>query len=475
MSSASNPSEPGTTGLGFSLRLSLFYAVFFVIGYVGVITAADYLVRQSIASNERALVSERLAEYRAWYRSGQARELQERFREQARRSRELEFVFITGPTIDVLLFSSPQGSELLDPAELRRFSSPNDVLVATLQTPEPRNVWTIASTPLGDGNRMQAGRISTQAFAPADRFRRGAWWALIPVSLLALGGGAFLNYRAMKPVRDLTRTVSRIVETGELDRRVPLNGRSGDLAEMGVMFNRMLDQNQALIRAMRDSLDNTAHDLRTPMARMRATAESALTQPGNEKGAREALADCVEESDRVLLMLNTLMDIAEAETGVMQLHRETVNLPAIAAQVCDLYELVAEEKRVTIESVLPDVLEIEADGIRLQQAIANLIDNALKYGRPEGKIRLEVASDGEDAILTVADDGEGIDPDDLPRIWDRLYRGDRSRSERGLGLGLSFVKAIVDAHGGTVSVDSRPGEGARFVLRLPRKATSSAA
>lgn len=340
-------------------------------------------------------------------------------------------------------------------------------MVATIETPDPRNVWTVASTRLPNGDLLQAGRVSTPAFAVVVTFRRISLLTAIPGILLSLAGGMFLSYRAMKPVRDLTATAEAIVETGELDRRVEVDRSRGHLAGVAVLFNRMLDRNQRLIRGMRESLDNVAHDLRTPMTRMRVTAESALTEGGDPAAAREALADCVEESDRVLTMLHTLMDIAEAETGVMQLQQERLDLVTLVGQVVELYDLVAEERRITIETELPDACEVMVDRGRIQQVIANLLDNALKYGTEGGRVRISAAGRAGVVKIRVADDGPGIPEQDLPRIWDRLYRGDRSRSERGLGLGLSFVKAIVDAHGGEVTVASTPGKGAEFEIRLP--------
>ena len=455
--------------------MSLFYAVFFVVGYLAIVGAADYLIRGAIADNEREIISERLAEYEAWFRTGQTRMLETRFKEQSLRSDDLVFVYLSGPAANAILFSSPRGQDLIDPSKLQVLSSPDKRVVATFTTEAPRNVWTIASAPISGGHRLQSGRISTAAFEPADTFRRVFLWAIIPVTLLALVGGAFFSYQAMKPVRDLADTAGDIVETGELDRRVKIaEWRRGDLTQMAVLFNRMLDRNQALIRSMRESLDNTAHDLRTPMARLRATAETALAQPGNAGAAHDALADCLEESERVLTMLDTLMDIAEAESGVMKLDREPVNLTELVGQVTDLYELVAEEKQIRVVTALPEALPVLGDETRLQQVVANLVDNAIKYGKRGGIVHIEGGQEPGDpsnrslAVLRVSDDGIGIEQNDLERIWDRLYRGDRSRSQRGLGLGLSVVKAIVDAHGGEISVASQPGTGSEFTVRLPQ-------
>jgi signal transduction histidine kinase len=184
--------------------------------------------------------------------------------------------------------------------------------------------------------------------------------------------------------------------------------------------------------------------------------------------AKNALADCVEESERVLTMLSALMSITEAEAGVMQLNLERKSLSELLGKAIALYEMVAEEKKITVTTDFQGRCEAMVDPIRIRQVFANLLDNALKYTPEGGRIEISCTEGEEWVIATFKDSGIGISPAEQPRIWERLYRGDKSRSQRGLGLGLSLVKAIVHAHQGRVSVESLPNQGSSFRVELAK-------
>jgi signal transduction histidine kinase len=329
----------------------------------------------------------------------------------------------------------------------------------------------VASLRMPDGAIMQVGKTTDDRVELLERFRANVARAVIPLLVLSLTGGLFLASWALRQVRQIIQTV-RAIQAGEMHARVPTRQTGDELDELGRLFNGMLDRIAALIAGMRGALDTVAHDLRTPVTRIRGVAELALRSDEGSDASRQALADCVEESDQLLTLLNTLMDISEAETGTLKLRRERVNVADLVEDTVDLYRHVAEEKRIAVTTATIPDLWLTADRSRLRQILANLLDNAIKYTPAGGRVEMKAHLQGGTVVFNVKDTGIGLTPDEVPRIWDRLYRSDQSRSERGLGLGLSLVRAVVQAHGGQIGVSSAIGVGSTFTMSLPLSTTT---
>lgn len=456
----------------YTLLFCLTSLILFGIGYIQLLL--------TITNKDHQIVSEKIRSYtNIAERSGIASLVEELERTRAQNERTGFFVRVADRRAHVLSLTLPQGWNPM-PLELHHTSLPfvEDEWV-TIRHPRsrrllaPRDTLVIAGRLLRDGAILQVGYSTHVRRVYLESYQGIFLFIIGPILLFGIMVGTFVSRRALKPVHDLT-LATKSVRSGRMDARVPLGETDDELRELAQQFNAMLDWIATLMNGMREALDNVAHDLRTPLTRMRASIEAAMQTDADADRLREALLDCAEESQQIMNMLTTLMDISEAETGVMRLGLKPINVSDLIASIYDLYLYSAEEKGLTLETRIPRDLALSADAGRLRQALSNLVDNAVKYTPPGGRIMIEASEDTRSVRITVKDTGPGIPAADMPRIFDRLYRGDKSRSQRGLGLGLCLVKAIAEAHHGTIEAQSPPGTGAIFTLSLPRDPRASA-
>jgi heavy metal sensor kinase len=341
----------------------------------------------------------------------------------------------------------------------------------TLALPERPHKMRILYGITGHGKIIQIGQSLKDYERLMESFREIFGTTMTIVLVFSGLMGWFMARRALLGVEEVTRTAIDI-SSGALERRVPVKARGKEIDKLAITFNNMLDRIHTLVTGMREMTDNIAHDLKSPLTRIRGVAELTLTTGNCIDDYKTMAANTIEECDQLLQMIKTMLDISEAEAGTAKLTMDRIDISRLVRDACELFQPIAEDKGIDIIHKAPITCCLYGDMQRLQRMVANLLDNALKYTRPGGTVTISVDRDEGDAVISVDDTGIGISERDLPYVFDRFYRCDQSRSEPGIGLGLSLAIAIVRAHGGNITAKSCLGKGSTFTVTLPGQALS---
>ncbi|MCC2111272.1 MAG: HAMP domain-containing protein [Hyphomicrobiales bacterium] len=325
---------------------------------------------------------------------------------------------------------------------------------------------------LPGGFRLLVGRDIGEREKFREIIGRVARWSVVVMILLAVFGSYFVSKRVLRRIDSVADTSRRIV-AGDLTGRIPLAGTGDEFDRLGESLNTMLDRIETLMRGLTEVSDNIAHDLKTPLTRLRNRVEMALGEKPSLENYREALEATIAESDDLIRTFNALLMIARVEAGTDEGALEDLDVGTALRDVAELYEPVAEDAGVVFTVEAAAGLTVRANRELLGQAFANLIDNALKYAAPEkagtrtAAVRIGAVAEGGRILVTIADNGPGIPEADRARVLERFVRLEASRSRPGSGLGLSLVAAVARYHGGTISLrDAEPG--LEVVLDLPR-------
>ncbi|MEO5960198.1 MAG: histidine kinase dimerization/phospho-acceptor domain-containing protein, partial [Opitutaceae bacterium] len=365
-----------------ALRLAVQYALVFAFSAALLFGALYWMLARALEQRDQLTVEERAAGLTRAYSFGGLNGVVNQLQgDTSSESREFFVRVLDKRNGEIWVQAPPAWRQTV----IQQIPIPAFGLVAEREIPfvrmpqDAQRDYAIASRPLFDGRLIQVGRTTDSRAVLLAPLRRAFGGVGAGVLILSVGMGTLLAWRATRPLRAVSETAQRILATGDLAARVPGPQGRGELATLVAQLNTLLDKNATHVRVLRETLDNLAHDLRTPLTRLRGTAELALQDTGDPAEARAALADCVNESDRVLHLLEALLDITAAEAGALKLNRDRLDLRTLTERAVDLYREVAEEKKIAVTLDQPDPVEANVDAIRLGQAINNLLDNALKY------------------------------------------------------------------------------------------------
>jgi heavy metal sensor kinase len=352
-------------------------------------------------------------------------------------------------------------------AAIEQLIGENRPVFNTVSLPDRKHNIRVLYAIVGRNIILQLGQSMENYTRFIEAFRKIFVTTMASLFIFAAIIGWFMARRALAGVEAVTRTARQISETS-LKERVPVKKYQDEVDQLAITFNQMLDRIQTLVTGIREMSDNIAHDLKSPITRIRGISEVSLTTGASEKEYENMAASTVEECDRLLDIINTMLVISKTEAGVNKLDARELDIGAVVRDACELFRSSAEDKDLRLVCDVAGNFSISGDNRMIQRMIANLLDNAIKYTPGGGSVEVTVNTGNHDAvIIAVKDTGIGISEKDIPHIFERFYRCDPSRSEAGIGLGLSFARAIARAHGGDISVFSKPEQGSTFTVTFP--------
>jgi signal transduction histidine kinase len=324
----------------------------------------------------------------------------------------------------------------------------------------------IATMVRPDNTVIQVGFYIKDEYQLLSYIKKFILAILVLMLIIGITIGGHVSKLAVRGIHDVTLTANKFAE-GQLQHRVQISKQGIELELLGNAFNRMADRISQLLNEMKEVNDNIAHDIRSPLTRMRGLAETQITQqPQNEEASR-ICQNVIEECDILLHIINTMLDISEMESGLYPLNKESFDLFEIIQSLIESFQPIADEKQIQIISTVQETLLITGDRRKIQGALSNIMDNALKYTQEGGSISLNVSVQENNVHISISDTGIGINEEEKDKIFQRFYRGSKSRTHPGNGLGLCLVKSIAHIHGGKVLLKSQKEKGSTFTLIIP--------
>ena len=456
-----------------SFRLTLWYGVIFSLSSCLAFLFFYVLISTNLKQRMDSRLNEKISEFEAIYNLQGIEEVKAAALIESQAAGE-EKVFVRLLYASGVAFSSSNMSYWqkigINRQAVNQLLASRDRVYETLALGDRLEKVRIGYGIIGKGIVVQLGYSMKSDTAFIALFKKIFLVSMFALILIAALVGWFMARRALSGVEAVTRTARQISES-DLSKRVPIMARHEEIDRLAVTFNQMVDRIEKLISGIREMGDNIAHDLKSPIARIRGMAELSLSEGEKNSEEMSLAGSTIEECDRLLDMINTMLVISQTEAGVGDWDHQPVNLAAVVHGAADLFAPLAEDKGLSIRCDIPDCLPVDGDLKMLQRAVANLLDNAIKYTPTGGKIDICGYHDKrhkERVAVSITDSGIGISPNDRNKIFDRFYRCDQSRTAGGSGLGLSLANAIAQAHQGEIIVESTPGKGSTFTFCLPQ-------
>ena len=315
------------------------------------------------------------------------------------------------------------------------------------------------------GTILRIGEILPQSGGYPDIFHSWLFAPILILIILSILIDWYLCRRTLSDLEKLTQTLEEI-STGAYHRRVDVRGALSEIDRLSNAFNTMLDRNQNLLISMKEINDSIAHDLKSPLTRIRGMAEMALTDKKPLNGYKDIAINTIEECDGLTVMINTMLDITEAEAGLNGSAQEEFDIAALISDACNLFRPLADQKEIALNYSMPQVVIFRGVKAKMQRIVANLLENAIKYTPEGGTIFIYPVIRHGEIQIDFKDTGKGISEADLPFIFDQFYRCDQSGNHVGVGLGLSLAKAFAESMNGMIEVNSTINQGSTFTLKF---------
>ncbi len=453
-----------------SFRLTLWYASAFLVCLLVAFMTLYFSLDTLLDSRMDADLQEDIIEFHELFLEEGLEKVISEMEREANSSDESEIFLRLYDDQGTLMFSSNISHwEGLNAARIfsptTAFAQP-EPLLETMLLPEKDYPARSISGLIGPGLTLQIGETLEKKEEIMDMLLIVFAGMLLLGIPIASGIGWLIARKAVSGIKEVSRA-AKAIEQGDLDHRVSVDAQGDEIQTLADTFNAMATRIKHVIQEMREMTDNIAHDLRSPLARIRAMSETVLTEGNVRADSNKMSGAILKECDRLIHLINTTLDMAEFNAGVTNVDKEPIDLGRLIADLVELFEPLAEGKHVKLNVTLAKNCQMVGDKHNLQRMIANLLDNAIKYTSEGGQVSITLDQTVHEFRLCVADTGLGIPLSDQPRVFDRFFRCDHSRSQEGCGLGLSFARSVARAHGGDITLMSEAKKGSIFTSILP--------